>query len=88
MDYALTFRRHKSNLKKTIGKLFFLFHLGNSMFIIKVTQSTFPLTIEFDACRSFLVEALGPNSSSKNVPFICAPPRTHRKAWYLSRVDR
>jgi hypothetical protein len=46
MDHALTSRRYQSNLKKTIVKLFFLFHLGNGMFIINVTQSTFPLTIE------------------------------------------
>jgi hypothetical protein len=51
MDCALTSRRHQSNLKKTIVKLFFLFHLGNSMFIINVTQSTFPLPVEFDACQ-------------------------------------
>jgi hypothetical protein len=50
MDHALTSRRHQSNLKKTIVKLFFLFHLGNGMFIINVTQSNFPLTIEFNAC--------------------------------------
>jgi hypothetical protein len=51
MDHAFTSRRHQSNLKKTIVKLFFLFHLGNGMFIINVTQSTFPLTVEFNACQ-------------------------------------
>jgi hypothetical protein len=51
MDHALTSRRHQSNLKKTIVKLFFLFHLGNGMFIINVTQRTFPLTVEFNACQ-------------------------------------
>jgi hypothetical protein len=29
----------------------FLFHLGNAMFIINVTQSTFPLTVGFGACQ-------------------------------------
>jgi hypothetical protein len=43
------------------------------MFIINVTQSTFPLTVEFDACQILLVESLRPNSSSKDIPFICAP---------------
>jgi hypothetical protein len=38
-------------LKKTVVKLFFLFHLGNGMFIINITQSTFPLTVEFNACQ-------------------------------------
>jgi hypothetical protein len=36
--------------KKTIVKSFFLFHLGNGMFIINVTQSTFSLSVEFNAC--------------------------------------
>jgi hypothetical protein len=47
-------RRHHSNLKETTVKLFFLFHLGNGMFIINVTQSTFSLTVEFDACQILL----------------------------------
>jgi hypothetical protein len=51
MDCALTSRGYHSNLKKTTVKIFFLFHLGNGMFIINVTQSTFPLTVEFDACQ-------------------------------------
>jgi hypothetical protein len=32
-------------------KIFFPFHLGNGMLIINVTQSTFPLTVEFNACQ-------------------------------------
>jgi hypothetical protein len=32
-------------------KLFFLFHLGNNMSIINVTQSVFPLTVEFNASQ-------------------------------------
>jgi hypothetical protein len=32
-------------------KIFFLFHLGNDMLIINVTQSTFPIIVEFDACQ-------------------------------------
>jgi hypothetical protein len=71
MDDALTSRRHQSNLKKTIVKLFFLFYLRNCMFII---NATFPLTVEFDACQ-ILVETLCPNSSSKDTPFICVPSR-------------
>jgi hypothetical protein len=51
MDHAVTVRRHQNKLKETIKKLFFLFHLGNGMFIINVTQSTFPLTVEFAACQ-------------------------------------
>jgi hypothetical protein len=51
MGHALTSRRHQSDLKKTRVKLFFPFHRGNGMFIINVTQSTFPLTVEFDACQ-------------------------------------
>jgi hypothetical protein len=68
-------------------KIFFPFHLGNGMLIINVTQSTFPLTVEFNACQSFLVEALCPNSSSKDIPFICAPSQNPQGRWYLSRVD-
>jgi hypothetical protein len=41
----------QSNLKETIGRLFFLFYLGNAMFIINVSQSTFPLPVAFDACQ-------------------------------------
>jgi hypothetical protein len=51
MDCAFTPRWHQSNLKKTVVKLFFPFHLGNGMFIINITQSTFPLTVEFNACQ-------------------------------------
>jgi hypothetical protein len=58
MDHAVTSRRHQSKLKQTIVKLFFLFHLGNGMFIINVTQSTFPLIVEFDACQIFPCEDL------------------------------
>jgi hypothetical protein len=36
---------------------------------------------------SFLAETLYPNFNSKDTPFICAHPGTHREAWYLSRVD-
>jgi hypothetical protein len=50
MGCALTSRQHQSDFKKTIVKIFFLFHLGNGVFIINVTQSTFPLIVEFDAC--------------------------------------
>jgi hypothetical protein len=50
MDHALTSRRYQSNLKKTVMKLFFLFHLENGMFI-KVIQNTFPLNVEFDVCQ-------------------------------------
>jgi hypothetical protein len=32
-------------------KIFFIFHVGNGMVIINVTQSTFPLIVEFDACQ-------------------------------------
>jgi hypothetical protein len=49
MDHALTSRQHQSDFKKTIVKIFFLIHLGNGMLIINVTQSTFPLTVEFYA---------------------------------------
>jgi hypothetical protein len=41
----------KSQLIFNIVKIFFLFHLGNGMLIINVTQSTFPLTVEFTACQ-------------------------------------
>jgi hypothetical protein len=37
--------------------------------------------------RSFLVEALCPNFSFKDISFIYPHPGTHREAWYLSRVD-
>jgi hypothetical protein len=51
MGCALTSRQHQSYFKKTIVKIFFLFHLGNGMLIINVTQNTFPLIVEFDACQ-------------------------------------
>jgi hypothetical protein len=57
-------------------KIFFLFHLGNGMFLIIVTQSAFPLTAEFNACQNLLcgdLKTLHPNSSSKDTPFICVP---------------
>jgi hypothetical protein len=51
MGCALTFRQHQSDFIKTIVKIFFPFHLGNGMLIINVTQSIFPLTVEFNACQ-------------------------------------
>jgi hypothetical protein len=51
MGYAFTSRQHQSDFKKTIVKIFFPFHLGNSMIIINVTQSTFLLIVEFDTCQ-------------------------------------
>jgi hypothetical protein len=58
---------HQSNLKKTIVKLLFLFHLGNGMFVINITQSTFPLAVLNSMhTRSFLVEKLSPKSSSND----------------------
>jgi hypothetical protein len=53
MDYALRSRQHQSDFKKTVVKMFFLFRLGNGMLIIIVTQSTFPLIVEFNACQVF-----------------------------------
>jgi hypothetical protein len=84
-DCTLTSSQYQIDFKKTIVKIFFLFHLGNGMLIINVTQCTFPLIVEFDACQILLVEALCPNSSSKDIPVICAPYWTHRKRWYLPR---
>jgi hypothetical protein len=75
MGCALTSRQHQNDFKKTIVKIFFLFHLGNSLLIINVTQCTFPLIVEFDAVRSFLAETLHPNFNSKDTPFICVPSR-------------
>jgi hypothetical protein len=37
--------------------------------------------------RSFLVDALCPNSSSKDIPFLCSPSQNPQGSWYLSRVD-
>jgi hypothetical protein len=51
MGYAFKSRQHQSDFKKTIVKIFFLFHLGNGMLIINVTQSTFPLIVKFYACQ-------------------------------------
>jgi hypothetical protein len=51
MGCTFTSRQHQSDFKKTIVKIFFPFHLGNGMLIINVTQSTFPLPVEFDACQ-------------------------------------
>jgi hypothetical protein len=51
MGYALTsLWPHQSDFKKTIVKIVFLFHLGNAMLIIYVTQTTSSLIVEFDAC--------------------------------------
>jgi hypothetical protein len=50
-QWAVLHRQYQSDFKKTIGKIFFLFHLGNGILIINVTQSTFPLIIEVDACQ-------------------------------------
>jgi hypothetical protein len=47
--------------------------LGNGIFIINVTQSTFPLTVEFDACQVLPCGDFTPNSSSKDTPLICVP---------------
>jgi hypothetical protein len=52
MDHEHTSRLHQNDHKKIKMKRFFLFHLGN-VFIISVTQSTFPLTVEFDVCQIF-----------------------------------
>jgi hypothetical protein len=43
------------------------------MFIFNVTQSNFPLTVEFYTHQILLVKTLCPNSSYKYTPFICAP---------------
>jgi hypothetical protein len=51
MGCALISRQHQSDFKNTIVKIFFSFHLGNGLLIINVTQNTFPLTVEFDACH-------------------------------------
>jgi hypothetical protein len=53
MGWTLTSRQHQSDFKKTIVKIFFPFHLGNGMLIINITQSTFPLIVEFDICQIF-----------------------------------
>jgi hypothetical protein len=53
VDKELTSRLQKKDLKKIKVKIFFLFHLGNVMFIVSVTQSTFPFTVEFDVCQIF-----------------------------------
>jgi hypothetical protein len=87
MDHALTSRRYQNNLKKTIAKLFFLFHLGNGMFIINVTQSTFPLTVEFDVCQVLPCGDLMSQLQLRGYSFYVSHPETHREAWYLSRVD-
>jgi hypothetical protein len=49
MGCALTSRQHQSDFKNTTVKIFFLFHLGNSMLTINITQSTFPLIVELEA---------------------------------------
>jgi hypothetical protein len=72
-DCTLTSSQYQIDFKKTIVKIFFLFHLGNGMLIINVTQCTFPLIVEFDAVRSFLAETLHPNFNSNDTPFICVP---------------
>jgi hypothetical protein len=51
MGCAFTSRQHQSDFKKTVVKIFFLFHLGSGMLIINVTKSTFPLIVEFNACQ-------------------------------------
>jgi hypothetical protein len=51
MGCAPTCRQHQSDFKKTIVKILFLFHLGNVMLVINVTQSTFPLIVEFNVCQ-------------------------------------
>jgi hypothetical protein len=51
MGCVLTSRQQQSDFKKTIVKIFFPFRLGKGMLIINVTQGTFTLTVEFDACQ-------------------------------------
>jgi hypothetical protein len=58
MGCAFTSGQHQSDFKKTVVKIFFLFHLGNGMLIINVTQSTFPLIVESNACQILLCGGL------------------------------
>jgi hypothetical protein len=78
MDCVFRAWQHHSNFKKTIVGLFSLFHLGNCVFTIDVTQTS-PLTVKFDAC---LVLPCGDprDISSRLRLYICAhtlvPERT------------
>jgi hypothetical protein len=65
----------KVTLKKTIVKIFFLFHLGNGMLIINVTQSTFSLIVEFNACQVLPCGDLTSQLQLQDTPFICVPSR-------------
>jgi hypothetical protein len=86
MGYALTSRQHQSDFKKTIVKIFFPFHLGNGILIIIVTQSTFPLIVEFDTCQTLPCGGLMSQLQLQGYFFLYVPHlRTHRE--YLSRVD-
>jgi hypothetical protein len=53
------------------------------MLVINVTQSNFPLIVEFDTCQILPCGGL----MSKDIPFICAPSQNPQGSWYLSRVD-
>jgi hypothetical protein len=70
---VLTSRQHEIDFKKTIVKIFFLFHLGNGMLIINAIQSTFPLIVEFNECQVLPCGDLTSNFNSKDTPFICVP---------------
>jgi hypothetical protein len=50
MNHVFEFWQHKSNLKKTVIGLLFLFHLGDCLTTISITQTSSPITTEFDAC--------------------------------------
>jgi hypothetical protein len=41
---------HKSNLKETVIGLLFLFHLGDYLTTINITQTYSPIATEFDVC--------------------------------------
>jgi hypothetical protein len=50
MGCALTSRQHQSDFKKTIVKIFsFIWEMV--CLLLNVTQSSFPLIVEFDACQ-------------------------------------
>jgi hypothetical protein len=57
------------------------------MFIINVTQSTFPLTVEFDACQILPWRPYIPTPALRVLFLYVSQLGTHREAWYLSRVD-
>jgi hypothetical protein len=50
MDCIFRAWQHQSIFKKSIVRLFSLFHLGNCVLSIDITQTYSPLTVKFEVC--------------------------------------